>query len=302
MSTEIHRRDALRAGLGALSSFAWMQGPRPSGVVSFRLLEPAGLRRVAEPISTTLPVAGPGLRFRLSHDGRTIPAQFRPMDSNQTCPAYRLDFAADLGPGATDRYEVHYGPAVDPSPDPRERWTLQTTSDDYRITRDQVEIFTVDRSLRTLELPGGFPTARGFGRLASAPSILLRNGDRKRLGQGANLITSTVVREGPFVLGLRFAWAESPKLTSILDLEFPATRDQVVARWTAPRPRRSGGRPRVRTRSRTGPGPASRCPRSRTNTSLGQRGGCAIAGSSRSSRARTKRTNRTTYALGTAGA
>ncbi|WP_435022182.1 hypothetical protein TA3x_002779 [Tundrisphaera sp. TA3] len=232
MATDIPRRDALRAGLASMSFLALGQAPRLSGVASFRLIEREGLRRMAEPVSTTLPVPGRGLGFRLVRDGRAIPAQFRPAAPDPACPGIRLDFAADLGPGEVARYEVHFGPAVESGPDPAARWALDPTPDEFIITRDRVELFSIDRSLRDPGRPSGPAPREGLMRLAPGPSIFLRDGRRIRPGSA----TGTITREGPFAIGLRFAWDGPPGVASTLDLDFPTTRDQAIVAWTVQDP------------------------------------------------------------------
>ena len=240
MSDSLTRRTWLQTGVAALAS-PWMTASaRETGVLGFRLIETAGLHRTAESVSTVVPWPEPSTRLGLFCDGRPVGCQFRPWEALGHPPLRRLDFLATMGPNQVQRYEVRPQNG-EPRPAPGSDLSLETTPDSYRVARDGVETFEVSRNLHGLFRsigPARLPYHDG-----ESPGLFLQGADDARTSavpEGASPRV-TVDREGPFAIGLRFAWSHASGAESNLSLTFPVSHSLVGVRWTI-----SGSAPTLR--------------------------------------------------------
>ena len=233
MSSPILRRDAIWAGIAAISApWATFAGDRASSVLSFRLVEPAGLVRVAEPVSTVVPTLEHGIPTRLVRDGRAVPAQFRTVVDTEGKPSLRLDFAVNLGPAATVRYEVHHRAGILAGPEPEGGLILDRVDNLFTIRRNHVESFAVAPSLANFLRSAGSPQLRYVTEGSPGLSLTLRSGETLRPGPGGGDVVSTIVREGPLAVALRFVWTVAPGVRSVVELSFPASREQIRTDWS----------------------------------------------------------------------
>src|SRR5262245_42821879 len=79
--------------------------------LAFRLEETVGLRRFGYPVTTELPADFAGNSFRLTKDGREVPAQFR-----RKLPVV-LDFNASPGPFEIQNYVIIANDDYRPTPE-----------------------------------------------------------------------------------------------------------------------------------------------------------------------------------------
>ena len=225
----LDRRQVLGLGLAAWAA----QAPRPPiitepGVESFRLTEPGGLARIAEPVSTRLPLIRRGGPFRLTRDGRAVPAQFR-ADPGPDGPYVVLDFVADLAPRETARYEVHHGLGIGAGPEPEPGLAVAMTPTTFVIQRNREAAFEVDRGLKGLLLAVGSKRVAWLGDPSPGALVTLAGGQTIRPGDATTPhLSSEVVRKGPAALALRFAWSLVEGLKVEWSLTFPASRNRVV--------------------------------------------------------------------------
>ncbi len=231
MLRDLHRRDALRVGLAALAAPVGLGMAPPRGVRSFRLIESAGLRRFGFPVSATVPDAAGGRNFRLVRDGRAIPAQFRESEGRGGRPELILDFTTDLGPMDSARHEVHFGPEVEPGPEPSTGLKVDRRDGSYVVSQPGGLAFEVADDL------GGFLRSVGSARLGyvrgGSAGLGLRKagGEIVRVGGGGQglRVESSLTRHGPMAVGLRFA---TDPAAMVVDLTFPRSKTWVRADLT----------------------------------------------------------------------
>jgi hypothetical protein len=231
------RREAVLTGLAAMAYplVPWMVPPPDRGVRSFRLGEPAGLRRFGYPVHDLIPGVGDVRHFRLLRDGRAIPAQFRAVDGEGSKKAVALDFIASLGPLEIARYEVHYGRDVVPGPEPREGLAIEKRDGKYRISQGNVPKFEIPEDL------SGFIGGAGSPRLAylrdgSAGLSIRERGRPENSGEKWLPARSKVTREGPYAVGLRFEGPGPSGSMSRLDLTIPLSKSWAQAVWSVEDP------------------------------------------------------------------
>ena len=144
----VSRRDSLRSALGLLAApLALGMAPPVRGVRSFQLAEPSGLRRFGYPVHALVPDAAGGRNFRLVRDGRAIPAQFRTVEGPGDRREVALDFIASPAPLETARYEVHFGPEVEPGPEPKGGMKVEIRDGRYFISQGSSMTFEVAEDL-----------------------------------------------------------------------------------------------------------------------------------------------------------
>ena len=239
MNHPIGRRDALKAGLAALTAPIAVAhaSPPTRGVRAFQIAEPAGLRRFGYPVHTLVPDAADGRHFRLIRDGRVIPAQFRPVQGPGGRTDIALDFIASPGPLESSRYEVHFGMDVEPGPEPNAGLSVARRNARYFVSQGGALTFEVAEDLS------------GFLRSVGSPRIgYLRDslGSLSIVGKEATTpgatdskpasVRSRVTREGPFAVGLRFEWSKPSGVRSTLDLTIPRSKSWVEASWSVEDP------------------------------------------------------------------
>ncbi len=232
----VSRRDSLRSALGlVVAPIALGMAPPIRGVRSFQLSEPTGLRRFGYPVHALVPDAAAGRNFRLVRDGRAIPAQFRTVEGPGDRKEIALDFIASPGPLETDRYEVHFGPEVEPGPEPRGGLKLERRDGRFFISQGGSMTFEVAEDL------SGFLRSVGSPRLGylkkEARGLILRTRGAKspasldQADERSTPIRSRVTREGPFAVGLTFEWSGPHGISSTVDLTIPQSKSWVQVAW-----------------------------------------------------------------------
>jgi hypothetical protein len=235
----VKRRGFLRAGLASLALPALGAAPS-SGTFRFSVSETAGLRRFGYPVHTVLPElpVAAETRFRLTRDGRAIPAQFRKV-AWEGREQIALDFNASPGPLESQSYVVAFGDSVEPGPEPRQGMTAKSVDSDFLVEHGSSLKFVVPRDLRSFlkAVSGG---KREYLQTASSGlSIHLQDGRSLHLGEkGPDRLEmrGAIDRQGPLAIGLRFdstaADGVNPPIATSLDLTFPSSKSWVETRWT----------------------------------------------------------------------
>ena len=100
------RRRVLQAGLASLIAPGLCRAGSGGESLSFNLKEDAGIRRFGYPVHAVFPGLASGPPYRLTREGRDIPAQFRPIEGEDGQGGVALDFNASPGPHETERYVV----------------------------------------------------------------------------------------------------------------------------------------------------------------------------------------------------
>ena len=243
MSRSIDRRDVLRCGLVALAAPIEMGMTRQAdrGVRSFRLVEPAGLRRFGYPVQTQIPGASEGLHFRLIRDGRAIPAQFRTVDGPGGRKDVILDFVASPGPLETSHYQVQFGREVEPGPEPAGAFKVERRDSQILISQGSALTFEIAEDLTGFLRSVGSPRLSYLRNDSAGLSILERGGTSfvpVASTEKRNAIKTTVSRQGPFAVGLRSEWPGPGDARSVLNLTIPHSKSWVQAVWFVDDPNR----------------------------------------------------------------
>jgi hypothetical protein len=241
------RREALGTGLAAALTLTAASRPTSGAAppASFRLVvkETAGLRRFSYPVHTLLPGGISGPRFRLTRDGRPIPAQFRAVVAGDGRPALALDFTSSIGPLETERYVVEAGPDVEPGPEPKRGLELESGEGSFRIQSGSSLVYTVSDRLCG-SLVGVRNAALEFLK-ADPGGFIVRGRDGRELpvqsgGIGGGRLKGTVTRQGSLAIGLRFQGMVTvpgaEPVGSTLDLNFPSSKSWVETAWTVEDP------------------------------------------------------------------
>src|SRR3954471_6336816 len=97
------RRRVLQAGLASLIAPGLCRAGSGGDRLGFDLKEDAGIRRFGYPVHTVFPGLASGPPYRLTRDGRDIPAQFTPLKDADGPGGVALDFNASPGPHETER-------------------------------------------------------------------------------------------------------------------------------------------------------------------------------------------------------
>jgi hypothetical protein len=202
-----------------------------------RVVETAGLRRFGYPVSTVLqsPGTGPEAHFRLSRDGKAVPAQFRRVTGTHGEPAVALDFNVSMGPRESQVYNLAIGTQVPAKPEPSRGLQVVPVGNHFRVSGTGM----------TYEVPGdlaGFLARvdgdrKEFVRRGS-PGFWLRSnepgagdGGEPRIDQ----VRGTIQRQGPLAVGLRFegGWPLAGRGTVpvMAALSFPASKSWVEVEW-----------------------------------------------------------------------
>ncbi len=237
-----HRRDALRAAIAALALPAAPDlPPRPTrGVRAFRLVEAAGLRRSGYPIAATVPDAVGGRNFRLVRDGRPVPAQFRRVDNGpHGAPEVALDFLVGPGPMEVQRYEVHFGgPEVEPGPEPAGGIAVERRDGAYLVSQGVAIRYAIPGNAFGRFDEAGGPRLAYLKPGSSGLTIRSPAADGFAAPSKPGGVRSSVTRQGPLAVGLRFEAGEVADGTGMtLDLTFPHSKTWFQAAWTVDDPR-----------------------------------------------------------------
>jgi hypothetical protein len=207
--------------------------------IALRLVETAGLRRFGYPVSTQLPADLPAAHFRLTKDGREIPAQFRSVSSPDGRGALVLDWNASPGPFEVENYVVIAGDQGPPSPEPRGGMSVKTGNGSIDVTHPPYITYSLGedrtgflRSVRNSGIeflkpnsPGFFVGFRGRKTYLEVP-----------LGPTSKLPRVQVTRQGPMAAGLSLEHAiqlgEASHLASSIAMTFPSSKSWVEVVWT----------------------------------------------------------------------
>ena len=245
----LDRRDFLRLCAGSASLLA----DRPSAGqiastdrIVFRLKEAAGLRRFNYPVHARLPVIAsePGLRYRLLHQEKEVPAQFCRVTRGVDRPVTTLDFTASPGPFETRDYSIEFGATVKAGPSAAGRGLVAERGDgSFRVANGPYLTYTIPddlaglvSSIRTPELEflnrdSGGLFLRVQGNQGQIPLKLAGNGEGTSAGW---------TRRGPVAVGLRFEGKIAPvlgkELRTAVDLTFVNSKSWIEAVWTVEDP------------------------------------------------------------------
>jgi hypothetical protein len=236
------RRDALRLGLAALATpEVAAAGPPERGALGFVVSETAGLRRFNYPVHTLVPGGAADQSFRLTRDGRVVPAQFRPGIGPDGQPAIALDFTSSIGPLESERYLVEPGQGVEP----RHGLHVERGAGTLHVQSGSALRYAIKESLagflESVDNGGReFLTPQAGGLYVRARSQSPENA--ALLGGGGQGLSATISRQGPLGVGLRFTAAialpGAAPVSSTLDLTFPSSKSWVEAFWRVDDPGR----------------------------------------------------------------
>jgi hypothetical protein len=234
---QLHRRDALRAGLAAMTiPIAAGMRPAPAREVrSFRLTETAGLRRFGYPVHALVPDAADGRNFRLTRDGRAIPAQFRTVPGVGGKPEVALDFVVAAGPLESARYEVLFGPDVEPASEPKSGLAVEKRDSQIFVSQGSSLTFEIAEDLSGFLRSVGSPRL-GYVREGSVGLAVREQGAESFRPVSPGPIETKVSRQGPFAVGLAAEWSGPGNARSRLDLTFPHSKSWVQAIWSVDDP------------------------------------------------------------------
>jgi hypothetical protein len=219
------------------------------GSIKLRVTETAGIRRFGYPVSVVLPLAEPVKdtdHFRLLDGDKPVNAQFRPHgDTSKGIRAVSLDFNASPGPLEKHEYFVEYGSGVSGS-QAKGGLRVETTEKEFRIIHPSNLRFVVPRNLiglltqvQTKKLKFLNPGSTGLILRTKADTRVFV-GEDNSLREAARLVPpkteSTVVKEGPLAVGLRFT--DSAHLGSLgtvnftVEMECPISKSWVRVIWS----------------------------------------------------------------------
>jgi hypothetical protein len=207
--------------------------------IVFQVSETAGIRRFGYPVNVILPLPEPVKSindFRLLSGDKPVSAQFNTHgDTSKGIRSISLDFNASPGPLKREEYVVEYGSGV-PTLRPKLGLRLETTEKEFRVIHPSGLQFAVSR-----EFPGVIEQVQAgktkyLNGLSQGLSIGTKANKRLYLGQsGKTKPASSVVREGPLAIALRFEISESPgstgQVASIVEMEFPISKSWVRVNW-----------------------------------------------------------------------
>jgi hypothetical protein len=237
----ITRRSVLKTGLAMLALPALGAAPG-EGTFRLKLSETAGLRRFGYPVFAILPDVHTDTRFRLTREGRAIPAQFRKVKWEGR-ERVALEFVASPGPMESQTYVVAFGDSVETGPEPRQGMSVKSVENDFVVEHGSSLKFVVPRDLR-----GFLKTVSGGKReylqaASEGLAIHLQDGRSLRLGvKGSDELPmrGTIDRQGPLAIGLRFDSTEKdgikPRVATSLELSFPSSKSWVETQWTVEDP------------------------------------------------------------------
>jgi hypothetical protein len=235
---------SLFAGRGAPTA----DDPPGKRRVTFTVSETEGIRRFGYPVSADVSLPRPAARddgFRLSQDGKLVPAQFEPgAPGEKGARAVRVAFEASLAPYETRTYAVEYGPALENTPDPGRSLRVERGDGVVRVSSREGMNFTAPDDLLGLLRQahvGGLDFLR-----PGSPGLLIRSTDRGDFraggpGPGGKPTAAIVIRQGPVIAALRFEGAQDlgggRAVTSAAELEFARSKSWVRVAWSVDDPR-----------------------------------------------------------------
>jgi hypothetical protein len=227
------RRSALGAMFAALAAPGSFQASGENAR-AFRLVEAAGLRRFGYPVHAIVPDAAGGRNYRLIRDGQAIPAQFRQTTNAGGQPQVELDFVASPEPLSQGRYQVWFGPAVEPGPEPQAGLTVDRVDDLFRIKQAGGLTFEVASSLDHGLRAAGSPRLAYVRAGAPGFRIGRLDGSRTVLGAGRTM-TTLISRQGPMAVALR-STGTTDDVASTIEITVPHSKSWIQVEWTCADP------------------------------------------------------------------
>ncbi len=202
--------------------------------------ETAGIRRFQYPVAVRVQLSDPVARetgFQLLLDDRPMRAQFRPAEQGDSVAGWWLDFPVDLLPYQSLAYRVEYGAETPAGPIAKRGYELIESEVLFQVVNEPAIAWSVDRhltgllrSVRSGDLEYLRPDSLGL-------LLTDRSGKEHAVGgnRGACKVTSSVVRQGPLAVGIRFEIMEgNPELAGVrstVDLVFPVSKSWVEVDW-----------------------------------------------------------------------
>ncbi len=216
-----------------------------SQTLHFEARETAGIRRRSDVVSARLALpspVSPKTKFRIVHNKKQIVGQLRPV-KNQSgeITAIDIDFIDHFAPLEARKYELQFGPQVDPVDEPNTGFELRETEEAFHISnRGRIE-WTVRKDLKGLLRFRRNPDVEYVH--ADSAGLVFRTRDGKSKGLADRKPTSVrVARSGPIACSLQFDFTGWPTGSdSKVDLEFVRTKSWVRANWTVERGRGIAG-------------------------------------------------------------
>ncbi len=232
------RRRALQAGLASLIVPSVIRAQAGGDLPGFVLKEDAGIRRFGYPVHTVLPGLAAGPSFRLSRDGRDIPAQFRTIEGDGGKGVVALDFNASPGPHETERYFVRSVKGDGEEAGPRNGIRAEHIPPIARVSNGTALSYDVPDDLLGF-LKGVANSRREFLRKDSEGLFIRYRDDiHYRVGgKGPEGVPTRmrVLRDGPIAVALRFDGLESLRgersVRSGVDMTFPSSKSWVETSW-----------------------------------------------------------------------
>jgi hypothetical protein len=217
--------------------------------IKIRVAETVGISRFGYPVSVVLPVAEPVKdtdHFRLLDGDKPVSAQFRPHgDTSKGIRAVSLDFNASPWPLEKHDYVVEYGPGVATS-EPKSGLRVETREKEFRIVHPGGLQFVVPRDLAGLLKQVQTKKLKFLN--SESIGLMSWNGEDKRFFGGEQVtvaktpnlvpikLISSVVKEGPLAVGLRFEGSGSldkvKHLPFTVEMDFPISKSWVRVAWT----------------------------------------------------------------------
>ena len=232
------RRTALRAGLASLIAPGLSRAEPGGDDLGFDLKEEAGIRRFGYPVHTVFPGLASGPPYRLSKNGRDIPAQFRPIAGGEGEGGVSLDFNASLGPHETERYVVHPVKGGGEDAGPREGIRVENSPRTVRVSNGTVLSYAVPDDL--LGFLNGVANARLEFLREGSGGLMIRYRDDIHYrvgGKGPEGVPTRtrVTREGPIAAAIRFESLEALRgersVRSAVEMTFPNSKSWVETSW-----------------------------------------------------------------------
>lgn len=210
--------------------------------LTLEVSEIAGVHRDGAPVHRliVLPHAvSNSTRFRLSHGGNPVVAQFRPSTKEGHTSEWWLDFVALSAPLEKRKYVIEYGSDIEPSPERSSGHKLIVKEDAFLVSNSPYIDWTVPRDLLGLLRSVNFRPSEHLRPESVGLTIRDRAGKLHRLGGEG--VQARIVREGKMAVALQFEKQEtSDSLRGVhwtADLVFPGPVSWVDVRLRIDDPR-----------------------------------------------------------------
>ncbi|MEX1231803.1 MAG: hypothetical protein WEB58_16275 [Planctomycetaceae bacterium] len=197
--------------------------------------ETAGIRRFVYPVAAEISLDGidENTKFRLLHDGKPTPAQFRKTDDGVS-----LDFDASFLPMESRVYTIEYGVDATPEPEPPPGMSVEEHDDHYIVRHTKYLEWKIRKDLRgflesvkTPELEFMRPESAGFFVAPYDHEPIFIGADNS----AARVASSRVAKNGPVQCALEFdvhIKRNDETLPSKIRLSFPRSKSWVEVDWS----------------------------------------------------------------------